>query len=126
MYILEIAVFNIKKELSILSYWTMSACNIGDFVEINIGKRIGKGIILSVQDMKSNKLFIRKSDFQFRKINRIIKKQFVSEKIINILQNIASKNALSISDILDNLLSSYSLEILSNLLIDDNQNNKSN
>ena len=126
MYILEIAVFNIKKELSILSYWTMSPCNIGDLVEISIGKRIGKGIILSVADMNKNKLFIRKSDFQLKKINKIIKKQFISERIINILQNIASKNALSISDILDNFLSEYSLQILSDLSIDDNNNKSTN
>ena len=123
MYIIEIAVFNIKKELSILTYWTNIPCEIGDMVEIFINKRLGSGVIIEKRDLNNNKSEIRKSDLQFRKINKILKKGFINYELLYSLKDIANKHCLSITQILETFLNNQSIDILSNIDIQQNKNN---
>ncbi|MDI9354677.1 MAG: hypothetical protein QM532_00185 [Cyanobium sp. MAG06] len=130
MYILDIVVFNIKKELSVLSYWTNINCEVGDCIEIYIGKRLAQGVILNKQDLINNKYDIKKSSVQFRKINKVIKSGFINKDLLININNIARKNCLYTAQILETMLDNQSLELLSSINInntsDKNINYKKN
>lgn len=114
MYILQIAVFNTIKELSILTYIGDNGVNVGDLVEINLNKRKTKGLIIQINNLNiRNK--IRGQEFEIKKINKVIQKHFVDELFINHLSYISSLYCVSISKVIEKLLPKLSLEILQNI-----------
>lgn len=118
MNILEIAVFNTIKELSVLSYISHDDVEVGDLVYINLNKRQTKGLVLSTSSIKENKTLkekIRGGNFELKKINSIISKNFIDKDFIKYLSYISSIYCLHITKVIEKLLPKISLEILQNI-----------
>lgn len=88
MYIIDIApLVNLpKNQINVLSYFYKEPIQFGSLVLINLKNRKVKGVVLDCEPIEKRKMFIKRSDFEFKKILKVILKEAVSKTQFEISQ----------------------------------------
>ncbi len=81
MYIVNVAPLHAGLPHDTLSYFSKDKLEVGDLCEISIRKTSYRALVLSVSEARHEKQSIRHADFSFKKINKILYKQFIPKEI---------------------------------------------
>lgn len=117
MYLLKVIPIATKLPEKYFSYFSLAKIKAGSLVEIKIRNRKIFGIISEVKDMRSEKINVKGENFSLKKIERIVKENFIDEKIISTLLEQSFLLGAKESEILEIFLSDYLFEKIANINI---------
>lgn len=112
MKVLTVAVLTPGIPYEELSYFSKDDIELGDLVEINIKRRICKGLVLNAQDATEEKQSLRHASFGLKKVTKIITKQFLPPKAWTALSFTSSYLITPLGTIIYDLLSEKSFNLL--------------
>lgn len=104
MYLLKVIPIANKLPEKYFSYFSLAKIKAGSLVEIKIKNRKVSGIITEVSDVKSEKINLKGENFSLKKIERVLKENFIDENIINSLNQQSFLLGIKESDVLENFL----------------------
>ena len=81
MYVVSVIPFLKSAHKEILTYFTKDEIALGSIVVIPYRKKKIHGVVIKIEDLLSKKDEIKKSDFQLRKILRVLDGPFLGREI---------------------------------------------
>ena len=103
-----------------LSYFSKDNIDAGDLVEINIKRRVCKGLVLDAQNAEEERQSLRHASFGLKKVSKVITKQFLHPKLWKALSYCSSYLIQPLGTIVYDLLSEKSFETLIPVTVPDN------
>ncbi len=100
-----------------LSYFSKDDVTPGDLVEITVKRRICRALVLDSQEAKEERQSLRHASFGLKKISKILTKEFLPSRIWNALSYTSSYLIQPLGNILYDLLSEKSFDLLSPIKI---------
>ena len=110
MYLLKVIPIATKLPEKYFSYFSLAKIKAGSLKEIKIKNRKRFGINTEGKDMRSEKINVKGENFSLKKIERIVKENFIDEKIISTLLEQSFLLGAKESEILEIFLSDYLFE----------------
>lgn len=104
MFLLKVIPIATKLPEKYFSYFSLAKIKAGSLVEIKIKNRKVSGIIVEVKDVKTEKMNLKGENFSLKKIESVLKENFIDENIINTLKEQSFLLVIKESDILENFL----------------------
>lgn len=98
-----------------LSYFSKDGISAGDLVEIPIRKRTVRGLVLHAAEAKEEKQSLRNASFGIKKISKVLIKEFLHPTLWESLSYSSSYILVPIGNLIKDLISEKSFEILSPL-----------
>ena len=126
MYLLKVIPIATKLPEKYFSYFSLAKITSGSLVEIKIKNRKISGIIVEVKDVRSEKINLKGENFSLKKIERVIKENFINENIANALREQAFLLGAKESEMLEIFLSDDLFEKVANLNIKNKNLKKEN
>ena len=117
MKVLTVAILTHGIPFEELSYFSKDEIDAGDLVEINVKRRICKGLVLSAQSAIEEKQSLRHASFGLKKVTKIITKQFLHPKLWTALNFASSYLITPLGVIIYDLLSEKSFSSLSQVTV---------
>lgn len=115
MNICYVATIDMTKKLGILTYFSNLEIEKGDLVEISINKRKLSGIILHTEEAENIKHELRSSNFEIKKITKILKKNAISHDLFIGLEQATGICGGVISKMIDMMIPKSLLTELANI-----------
>ena len=124
MYLLKVIPIATKLPEKYFSYFSLAKIKAGSLVEIKIKNRKISGIIIEVKDVAAEKINLKGENFSLKKIERVVKENFIDENITNALRETGFLLGAKESEILEIFLVDDLFEKVANINIDLNIKNK--
>ncbi|MBP9765729.1 MAG: hypothetical protein KBD12_00650 [Candidatus Pacebacteria bacterium] len=115
MYLLKVIPIATKLPEKYFSYFSNTKIKIGSLVEIKIRNRKISGIVSELKDVKNEKINLKGEKFSLKKIEKLLKEDFIDEKIIKALMESSFLFGVTESVIIEIFLNDYLLEIVKNI-----------
>lgn len=125
MYLLKVIPIATKLPEKYFSYFSLAKIKAGSLVEIKIKNRKVSGIIVEVKDVAAEKINLKGENFSLKKIERVIKENFIDENIINTLREQSFLLGAKESEILEIFLVDDLFEKVANLKLENNTSTSS-
>lgn len=120
MYIVKIIPIAKGLPENYFSYFSKENISIGTLVEIKIRNRKLMGIVSSINEVKNEKINLKTQNYSLKKIERVVKENFIEEKLFKSIIETAILIGAKESEILDNYLPEFFFENI-NLFIKNNE-----
>ncbi len=115
MYLLKVIPIANKLPEKYFSYFSLPKIKAGSLVEIKIKNRKVSGVVIEVRDVRSEKINLKGENFVLKKIERVLKENFIDEKIISTLVEQSFLLGIKESEILEIFLNDYLFEKIINI-----------
>lgn len=115
MYLLKVIPIASKLPERYFSYFSKEKVEVGSLVEIKIRNRKIFGITVEIKDVRSEKINLKAENFSLKKIEKVLKENFINKKIIYSLIEMNSLLAVKESEILEIFLNDYLFEKIKDL-----------
>jgi primosomal protein N' (replication factor Y) len=117
MYILQVAPLTSGIPFEELSYFSKEELHPGDLVAITIRKRVSRAVVISSSPAKEEKQSLRHASFSIKKINRVIKREYISPSLWKGFAQASSYQLLSLGksiyDVIPEKVFSYDISFVS-------------
>lgn len=110
MYILQTIPIATRLPENYFSYFSKEKLSLGTLVEIKIKNRKVLGLVSEVSKVEKEKLNLKSQKFTLKKIERVLKKDFISENIFKSLKEISILLGVKESEIIKNYLPEFIFE----------------
>lgn len=110
MYILEIIPIATGLPENYFSYFSRDKLSLGTLVEIKIKNRKVSGLVSEVNKVEKEKINLKSQKFSLKKIERVIKENFINEKLFQSLKEISILLGVKESELIKNYIPEFIFE----------------